>query len=658
MVKRGLFTMNHSTMTPYQQLAEIILLEKTNRLPVNYYGDNPELLAETTQDMSIAGVWQARILPSPNLLSALSEQLAQKLSPQWTSNWVTVYEFIESIEQFFKRGQISYFLGEELIPYILNDERLKQLGNFHQVFEKFGEGETQKVFTEGISKNFFELPLKNEEREALLAPYVSAMKHRFWWPGIGKQASNYPGKAQSFIDYLTKTEEKGQTELIRCLLCGICSTAAKDYFKWTKSLFEKYKHEVVYALSCAKNQDEDFILSVVDFLESVTANQVECDRQMARLYANFITHFPEHTNTFKRCEAGLLKLAESPNPVVLDALLEQLYFLDNQSELKYQCLVCILENPHHRKEYYQRILHEANFFDKVLASQFDNSHYYWAFLKKFAVTIDTFFNDKCFEQSLDTHISNDRKLVEKIIVECLTDLSGKIRYLGNIILNKALGVFPHLQVYGKGGELSSTQELILILSIQKFYSVQFIERFRLVMPLFKTKHENTLRLLLKFIQQSFDSHSGLLEIIKEELNGEEAWQKQLIIILEQQELFFKETQEKKFSLKELSPLYTQAKWFNIHQIKYQKRMSDLLQKSMEEESAIFALAQHVAIVKGSGWTIEGREGISLLNQYQHSVTVPASLYQTPETDQIQLYMYFTTNWENENECQKWLKKYL
>lgn len=87
-------------------------------------------------------------------------------------------------------------------------------------------------------------------------------------------------------------------------------------------------------------------------------------------------------------------------------------------------------------------------------------------------------------------------------------------------------------------------------------------------------------------------------------------------------------------------------------------MSDLLHKSMEEESAIFALAQHVALVKGSGWTIEGREGISLLNRYQHSVTVPASLYQAPEIDQIQLYVYFTTNWENETECQKWLKKYL
>ncbi len=650
--------MNHSTMTIYQQLAEIIVLEKTDRLPVNYYGNNLELLAETTQDMSIAGVWHARILPSPNLLSALSEQLAQKLSPQWTSDWVTVYEFIESIEQFFKRGQISYFLGKELIPYILKEERLKQLTDFHHVLERFGQDETQKAFTEGLTKIFFELPLKNEEREALLAPYISDMKQRFWWQGIAEQAGNYPAKAQSFIDYLTKTEGEDQNELIRCLLCGICSTSAQDHFEWIKLLFERYMPEVVYALSCTKNQDEDFILSVVDFLESVTANQVECERQMAQLYANFISNFPEYTNTFKRCEAGLLKLAENLNPIVLDALLEQLYFLDNQSELKHQCLVCILENPHHRKEYYQRILHEANFFDKVLASQFDNSHYYWAFLKKFAVTIDPFFNDKCFEQSLDTHISNDRKLVEKFIVECLTEMSGKIRYLGNIILNKALEVFPHLQLYEEGGELSSTQELILILSIQKFYQVQFIERFRLVMPLFKSKHGNTLRLLLKFIQQSFDSHAGLLEIIKEELNGDEDWQKQLISILEQQELFFKETQEKKFSLKELSPLYTQAKWFNIHQIKYQKRMSDLLQKSMEEESAIFALAQHVAIVKGSGWTIEGQEDISLLNRYQHSVTVPASLYQAPETDQIQLYMYFTTNWENENECQKWLKKYL
>ncbi len=430
-------------MNKYQQLAKIILLEKTDSLPVNYYTDKPELLSETTQDMMIAKVWQARIIPSTELLSALSEQLADKLSPQWTSDWVTVYEFIDTIIQYFKTGKISYFLGKELIPYILKDARLKQLTDFHHILKRFGQDETQKVFTEGLTKIFFELPLKYEEREALLAPYVSDINQRFWWSGISEQAGNYPGEAQSFSDYLTKTEGRNQTELIRCLLCGICSTAAKDHFKWTKSLFERYKQEVVYALSCSKNQAEDYILSVVDFLESVTANQVECERQMARLYANFISNFPEYTNTFKRCEAGLLKLAEHPNPIVLDTLLEQLYFLDNQSELKYQCLVCILENPHHRKEYYQRILHEANFFDKVLASQFDNSHYYWAFLKKFAVTIDTFFNDKCFEQSLDTHISNDRKLVEKLIVECLTDLSGKIRYLGNIILNKALEVFPH-----------------------------------------------------------------------------------------------------------------------------------------------------------------------------------------------------------------------
>lgn len=650
--------MNHSIMNIYQQLAKIILLEKTDRLPVDYYTDKPELLSETTQDMMIAKVWQARIIPSTELLSALSEQLADKLSPQWTSNWVTVYEFIDSIEQFFKTGTISYFLGKELIPYILKDARLKHLGDFHHVLKRFGQDETQKAFTEGLTKIYFELPLKNEEREALLAPYVSDMNQRFWWEGILEQAGKYPKEAQSFIDYLNIIEEDNKTELIRCLLCGICNTSAKDYFKWIKLIFERHRWEVICALSYTQNQEEDFILSVIDFLEPATVDNTEYQRQMARLYVNFIIYFPESNLTFKRCKSGLLKLANNPNPIVLDALLGQLYFLDNQSELKYQCLVCILENPHHRTEYYQHILHEANFFDRVLTSQFDNIHYYWAFLKKFAITIDTFFDDKCFYQSLALHIANDKKALEKFIIECLTDFNGKIRYLGNIILNKALEVFPHLQLYEKGGKLSSTQELILILSIQKFYPVQFIERFRLIIPLFKTKHENTLRLLLKFIQQSFDSHAGLLEVIKEELNGEEAWQKQLISILEQQELFFKETQEKKFSLKELSPLYTQAKWFNIHQIKYQKRMSDLLQKSMEEELAIFALAQHVAIVKGSGWTIEGQEDISLLNRYQHSVTVPASLYQAPETDQIQLYMYFTTNWENENECQKWLKKYL
>ncbi len=47
-------------------------------------------------------------------------------------------------------------------------------------------------------------------------------------------------------------------------------------------------------------------------------------------------------------------------------------------------------------------------------------------------------------------------------------------------------------------------------------------------------------------------------------------------------------------------------------------MGDLFHKSLEKESVLFALAQHVTLVKGSGWaTLKGSEGISILNRYQH-----------------------------------------
>jgi hypothetical protein len=104
-------------------------------------------------------------------------------------------------------------------------------------------------------------------------------------------------------------------------------------------------------------------------------------------------------------------------------------------------------------------------------------------------------------------------------------------------------------------------------------------------------------------------------------------------------------------VKELNPLYTQSKLYEIYQEGFGDSLSSNLEDSVEDKSSFLSLFTPVTLAKGGGWKHEKGGQVSQLSSIGTSFQFPREYYIRPETFDFENRVSYTENWEN--EFKKW-----
>ena len=640
------------------QIANILFQQKRLLVPLNEFPTS--LHGQLDGSLVMSGVQYGRILPTRELLEEIKQRFEADLATDWSVDWASVFGFIDKICEYFNTPATRNFVQKDLIPFIISDLRLKKLSDPEIFLSELPDSEVKSIFVAGLVFNFFGLALTNHQRSQLVKNYV-VDESKFWWDALRSQSVVYPDVAADFARFSIEDYKNCHFEILRCVLFSLAGVSAKQYFFIYKEglAVAELKPLVINSLIAAADCSETFLLEIIDSIGLNPKDSLEAHYQMPRLYASYLASQTSENKLYKVCSMGLDALAQDNRVEMLDAVVGSLYIIAVHSNLVFSYLTTILQNPVHRSSYYEKSPNSLNGVDFTLAQQDFSSGIFWQFLIWFIQETEVIFDLNIFPNAFELHYGKDTDLVKKFVVRCLCSDFGKVRYMGSVVLNEFLKRDPgnDLNPYLDG--LTQKQEVIIALSVKLFLPFQYVERMNAISSLFLTDNADTIALLSAIIKNDLHDFPRLIEVLDSAFGTHSEWGK-ISENLKQNDDQIAAVIAEKEKINELSPRYTHAKLFNLHQRLHKEKFEQGVFNQLRTEPGIISQMKQVTLLKGGGWKMQAEpdEQIRKLQRFSTSFSVPISVFNHPEKDEISLHFYYLSNFQSENDWQEWLKRFL
>ena len=576
----------------------------------------------------------------------------------------------EAIEAYFDKStqkeiETYGFLHRHLLPYLLKGlptSILLSINDYLKEQKQHNDSNQVEQIAEALSWILFEIKLSSTQLLVLLRQIIELeVSAELFWEGLMTKGPFHIQTIFEIVDQISIGYLNTDHELFRCLLSTLYRHDSIAYFPLLKKFFERqeWKPLVINVLGFGVSFENSLILKILNLVESVEYDDINSQAELARLYVSILHSFPLLSEPEKeRCERGLLQLVARKEVALQTIVMHQCRRLKEFQEFVFQLTISLLDNPHHSPDFYFAKPFQPNLLDSIYSHTITNLNLFTEFLRLFSQRVPKRFNDNQFYSSINYHLRNDLTGFGQAVVAMLYDELGVIRLLGNELLDQLIAFDPHYRFGPLLLQLTEQSQASIILSLNYWIEPDFLKRFRLLLPLFSSPYETTINLLVGVIMERFDGYSEMVDILRKELPIEMPDREEFIHRLDhwRQELI--ELRTLKQTIKEISPLYTQARLLGYFNKIHRQKWSTQLTKGVKEKSLIGVLGfKQIPLAKGGGWVIEGNDEIQQLNHFGTTFTIPAAIYQYPELFTLEVNSYYSQNWSDASDWQQWLKKF-
>lgn len=439
-----------------------------------------------------------------------------------------------------------------------------------------------------------------------------------------------------------QNEVKPIVNIHSSILVGLYQSDRSEEIERIKELAKKKTNHV--SIACAisafnpETNEEGTIL--LDILDSIKSTKEDYLINLPRVYVNWLRNDQiTATELFRRCFSKIQSLLNLDHLVIKKATLWELHFVDGHDEEVFKIVDSLNENAL-----------DENLYEVVneVLRKFENQKYFFQFLRRYSEKNIMKLESRRFEFPISKFKSDNPTDFSKYLIELLIDDEGGIRYIGKRILS-------HLMVVIHGNykfewdiqNLTALEQYKLWVSVLSD-SLEPKYSFPLLLPLRKSKYPFVVEAFICKLEELIESYtSSVVSVLKEHLDITDIEDKKLLERIELKYEEFKKYWEKKVKVKELNPLYTQSKLYEIFQERYGESLSSTIEDSVEDKSPLLSLMTTITLAKGGGWKHEQGGQVSQLATIHTSFLFPREYYIRPERFDFENRLSFTENWENE-----------
>jgi hypothetical protein len=587
---------------------------------------------------------------------AFYEHFATKLNFTLTSDFQAAVKFYHKLQEEFKvERKVIMGITEQmrnLLIYLI--KRINK--EFGVTFEDFAlslKKDDEDGFLYEFNSSFFKCLDELEIEAENLYPTVihlheqvdSDVQYNMNLGELTKAIQHYctqhPDKGVKLLELHHEKESEPIVNIHATILAGLYKSNREEELERIKKLVkEDINHvSIACAISAFEPENNSEATNLLDTIDSIKSVAVDYVINLPRLYVNFIANKNvSDSEILKRCFAKLKELLEFDHIGIKQNTLWQLHFVNGYDEEVFKIIDSLNKAPLEENLY--KVVND------VLTS-FEGQKYFFQFLRGYSVNNKMIFEAKKFEFPISKFKNDNPSNFGKHLIELLIDNDGGIRFIGKRILS-------HLRVVMHGNyqfeydilNLTALEQYKLWVSVFQD-SPEPKHSFPLLLPLRKSKYPFVAEAFICKLEQLIEIYtSSVVSVLKEHLDLTNDDDKKLLARIESKYEEFGRYWDKKVKVKELNPLYTQSKLYEIYQEGFGDSLSNSME-SVEDNSTLLNLFTTVTLAKGGGWKHEQGGQVSQLSTIGASFQFPREYHIRPERFDFENRVSFTENWEYE-----------
>lgn len=464
--------------------------------------------------------------------------------------------------------------------------------------------------------------------------------------GVQNYCLRHPVKGVKLLELHNEKEPEPIINIHAAILTGLYKSNREEELERIKELTKEDINHVSIACAISAFEPENKseatnLLDTIDSIESVADDYVI---NLPRLYANFIDNENiADSEILNRCFAKIQELLEFDHLGIKQNTLWQLYLLKGHDEEVFKIVDSLNKAPL-----------DENLCKGVndVLTRFEDQKYFFQYLRAYSGNNKMKFEAKNFEHPISKFKNDNPSDFGKHLIELLIDNDGGIRFIGKRILSHlSIVIYGNYQFEYDILNLTALEQYKLWVSVFQ-NSPEPKYSFPLLLPLRKSKYPFVVEAFICKLEQLIESYtSSVVSVLKEHLDLDDDDDKKLLERIELKYEDFGKYWDKKVKVKELNPLYTQSKLFEIYQEGFEDSINSNLEESVDDNSSFLSLVTTVTLAKGGGWKHEKGGQVSQLSTIGTNFQFPREYYIRPEGFDFENRVSFTENWEN--EFKKW-----
>jgi len=588
---------------------------------------------------------------------ALYDYFSSKLNFTLSDDFKTVVDFYNKLQEDFKsEKKVIMGIAEQmrnLLMYLIKSVN-KDFGVTFEDFALSLKKDDEDRFLYKFNSSFFkcieELDIEADKfYPTLIHLYEQVNSDVHYNMNLGELTKGIQcycrkdfNRGIELLELHNKNNTKPIVNIHAAILVGLYHNNRIEEIKRIKELAKKEINHVsiACAISAFNPEGNEEGTNLLDILNDVKSTSVDYLVNLPRIYVNYLRNENiTDIDLTKRCFGKIQELLNLTHLRIKQTTLWELHFVDGYDEEVFKIVDSLNEAPFDEN---------LNMVVNDVLTKIEDQKYFFQFLRRYSVNNKMKFESKKFEYPI-SKFKNDNPIdFSKNLIELLIDNDGEIRFIGK-------GILSHLRIFIHGNyqfeydilNLPALEQYKLWVSIFQD-SPEPKYSFPLLLPLRKSKYPFVKEAFICKLEELIESYtSSVVTVLKEHLDLTDNKDKKLLERIELKYEEFRKYWDKKVNVKELNPIYTQSKLYEIFQEGFGDSLSSSMEDSVEDNSTFLSMITTITLAKGGGWKHEKGGQVSQLSTIGTSFQIPREYYIRPEKFDFENRISFTDNWQNE-----------
>lgn len=568
------------------------------------------------------------------------------------------------VDAFTNRLETFIFINHKIFRYLIKNLNLEGQSKIETHLLDLVSSDKHNLALELSDAFFYNIlysKLSDEKILSLARTSIAIGLENSFWEGVTKFVQQNPKRGENIVDLIKVDYTVKDANFLRCIFSALFKIDPINYFQYLSGLFEinEWKAIIIGAFSLSIPNDEILITNVLNVIEEIDEDDIISQQYLAYFYGSVVSYKDSIKEiTASRCESGLFRLLADKRVELQNAVINAVNLKNTPIEIIHKIAISLLKNPHHTPDFYRIVPYQFNIIDTFYSVRIKSIDLFIEFLVEFVKIVPGRYDGSRFPASTQFYLKLDLLKFSKAVLLLLYNDLGKIRMLGSVLLDQIIEYNGEFRYTTDLIQLSEQEQVKYILTINYGIS-DFLKRFRLAIPLFNSTYINVVQLLVGIIKEKIYGYPLLVDILEQELPLEVPARNSTLDILRKWKDEVAEVQVLKSGLKELSPVFCQARIYSAFNKKHNAYWKAMMDKNIRENSIVSVLGiKKIPVARGGGWKPPGAQQARPLNKIETTISIPAAIFEDPEKFTYEVNDYYSTNWSTEIDLKKWLKRFL
>ncbi|WKN43785.1 hypothetical protein [Tunicatimonas pelagia] len=403
---------------------------------------------------------------------------------------------------------------------------------------------------------------------------------------------------------------------------------------------EAHHTTIACAVSAFEPENDQEAEELLNLIDNIEPSQEGYLVNLPRVYTNFISNEKINAESIvARCFKKLNWLLNLDIISVKQNTLWRLQIIEGYDERVFDII-----NSINDKEFDDRLYKSVS----NALCRFEDQKFFFEFLKSYGEKNKRKFDAKNFKHPISAYRTKDLPAFSNHLIGLLIHDKGDLRFIGKMILaHVTIGSGRSFRFGIDILELSALEQTKLWVSIFHDYLEPEVS-FPLLMPLRKSKYPIVVESFISKVEELVESYSySVVKEFKRNVDLDDEDDKMLLKRIETKYQEFSNYWDEKVKVKELNPLFTQAKLFSTFMESYSESISKSMERTKEDNDSLLSMLPVVTLAKGGGWKHQQTGQVSPLSRISTELTLPRECFITPEKLDLRIHIGYLENWKEE-----------